>query len=451
MLSTIWDGLIVKDTLTSLNIKCPTERIPSPVHTVPGIPHLKSLTISYMDPLCYPDNFQILLHESPNIEHLKMHWSPRMRRERETSVNLNMYFGRIYSANKKMRLKSIAMQNLYCLGHEGNFLGMYDADYLESMTAIDATGGADDDGNMAFVAEPPKRLAPMPRLRILRGNKVSAHHCAGLAKMRPLQQYYLLSGRDLQDMDTPSSSRTGSIASPGSQISVSHRGSLYDGPRSVGGTPQSISDTKSSPGSVGNPFAAASTPASSTTPAPVVVLSRQYIDNICRVHGRTLTHLLILPQWRLSTDDIKLVTSSCVQMKQLGIGVQDSGFETLQLLVPNMPHLWALRILDPPKEWAPADDANDSMRPEDEWYEEKISDLTWHSGWDEIQWLGLGSRVFELLGPESARTPRNPSNSEDSEDDMDADSNQRRRVARRPLTAVKEVEIWKMDRKQIIF
>ena len=451
MLSIIWDGLVDKETLRTLTIRCPTDRMPSPVHTVPGMPHLKSLTISHIDPLCYPDNFQVMLHESPNIEHLKMHWSPRMRRERETSVNLNMYFGRIYASNRRMRLKSIAMQNLYCLGHEGNFLGMYDPDYLESMTAIDATGGADDEGNMAFVASPPKRLAPMPKLRILRGNKVSAHHCAGLAKMRPLQQYYLLSGQDLQELDTPTSSRTGSIASPGSQISVSQRGSLYDGHRSVSGTPQSISDARSSPSSVSNPYATASTPASSTTPAPVVALSQRYTDNIFRHHGRMLTHLLLLPQWRLSMDDLKQLTSSCICMRQLGIGVQNSGFETLQILVPNMPHLWALRILDSPKEWAPADDANDSMRAEDEWYEEKISDQTWQSGWDELQWLGLGSLCFELLGPESARTPRNSNDSEDSGDDMEADSNQRRRVARRPLLAVKDIEIWKMDRKQIIF
>ena len=375
-----------------------------------------------------------------------------MRRERETSVNLNMYFGRIYASPRKMKLKSIAMQNLYSLGHEGNFLGMYDPLYLEEMTAIDAAGGADDDGNMAFVVSPPKRLAPMPRLTMLRGNKVSTSHCARLQKMKGLKKYFLLSGRDLSEMDTPSSSRTGSVASPGSQISNSHKGSLYDGTRSIGGTPQSNPDTRSSPISVSNAFAPASVAGSAgSSDAPVIALSRQYQDNIFRFQGRTLTHLLLLPQWRLSIADLKQLTSSCICMQQLGLGVQDPGFETLQFLVPNMPHLRALRILDPPKEWGQTDNEHDTMQADDEWYEEKISDQTWQSGWDELRWLGLGSLVFELLSSEKPRSRYISSDSESSEDDMDADSDQRRRVARRPLTAVKEVEIWKMDRKQIIF
>ena len=454
MLSFNWDALAQKQTLRSVTIRCPSERVPSPIYNVPGMPNLKSLTITQMDPLCYPDNFQTLLHESLGLEHLKMHWSSRMRRERETSVNLNMYFGRIFASNTKLRLKSIAMQNLYCLGHEGNFLGMYNADSLEEMTAIDSTGGADDDGNMAFVAQPPKRLAPMPKLRFLRGNKVSSSHCGRLAKMAPLQEYYLLSGRELKELETPSSSRAGSIASPGSQISASHRGSLYDGPRSVDGTPQSIADTKSSPGSTGNPFSSGSTTGTAvSSDAPVIKLSRLYLDNVTRYHGRSLTRLLLLPQWRFTREELRQLTSSCVALRQLGIGVQDSSFETLQLIVPHMPHLWALRILDAPKEWGHSEDMHDSMDAEDAWYEEKISDQTWQSGWDDLRWLGLGSLVFELLDPEKVRhRPGDDSGGVDSsEDEMDADSNRRRRVARRPLTSVKEVEIWRMDRKQVVF
>lgn len=374
-----------------------------------------------------------------------------MRRERETSVNFNAYFGQICASNQKMRLKTIAMQNLYSIGHVGNFLGMYDPAYLETMTAIDATGGADDEGDMVFVTEPPRQLAPMPKLRMLRGNKVSTSHCGRLTKMRPLQEYYLISGRDLKEPDTPSSSRTGSIASPGSQISASHRGSLCDGSKSVGGTPQSNPDTTSSPGSISNPFAAPTPATNATGDAAVTTLGRQYMDSIFRYHGRSLTHLLLLPQWRLSVDDLKQLTSSCICMRELGLGVLNPSFETLQLIVPNMPHLRALRILDPPKERAHTDEVTDGIQTDNEWYEEKISDQTWQSGWDTLRWLGLGSLVFELLGPERSRPRSFSSVSNDSLDDMDADSDQRRRVARRPLSAVKEVAIWKMDQKKIVF
>ena len=450
MLSVVWETLVQKNTLTTLKIKFPTERMPSPIYTVPAMPYLKSLTVYDIDPLCFPDNLQTLFHESLNIEYLTMHWSPRMRRERETSTNLHMYFGKIWSATKKMKLKSLAMQNLYCLGQQGNFLGIYDPAYLESMTAIDATGGADDDANVSFVVEPPKRLAPMPRLRALRGNKVSRPNCDGLKKMAPLQRYFLISGRELHDDRTPSNSRTGSVASPGSQISDSQRGGLfYDGPRSVVGTPQSHGEHRVSPPSVSgsNPFAAASTP-SSMSDTPIINLGRDYIDNIFKHHGATLTHLLLLPQWRLTSKDIRMLTINCKKIEQLGMGLEDSSFDTLQSIIPNMRRLRALRILDPPANWAGMDGANGSPRAEDEWYEEKISDQTWQAGWDVLKWLGLGSQVFELLARERV-SPIANDNSDN--DDMDAEDSTRRRVVKRPLSAVREIDIWKLDKKTIVF
>jgi hypothetical protein len=449
MLSVVWETIVEKRTLKSLTVRFPSDRIPSPVYTVPGIPFLKSLTITDIDPLNYPDNLQVLLHESHAIEHLTMHWSPRMRRERETSTNLHMYFGKIYASNSKMKLKSIAFQNLYCLGHTGNFLGLYDPAFLEQMTQIDSTGGADDDANMSFVVEPPKRLAPMPRLRIIRGNKVSRPNCDALKRMAPLKKYFLLSGRELREDHTPSNSRGGSIASPGSHISDSNRGSLYDGPRSVGGTPQSIPDNKTSPSNASNPFTAATTPGSVSGPdAPIIHLGRDYMDNVFRFHGPTLTHLLLLPQWRLSPEYIRRLTLSCVNLQEVGIGVEDGSFDTLQAIVPNMRKLTSLRILDPPESWANLDGISESMQAEDEWYEEKISDQTYRPGWLQLKWLGLGNKVFELLGEEEA--PVDPDDR--YEDDMDTGKSYRRRVARRPLAAVMDtIEIWKMDQKKIVF
>lgn len=448
MLSVVWDALVQKQTLKSLKIRFPTDRIPSPIYTVPPIPHLKNLTIYDIDPLCFPDNLQTLLHESLSIEYLTMHWSPRMRRERETSTNLHMYFGKIWASSKKMRLKSIAMQNLYCLGQQGNFLGIYDPAYLESVIVIDATGGVDDDANISFVVEPPKRLAPMPRLRMLRGNKVSRPNCDGLKKMAPLREYYLISGRELREDHTLSNSRTGSVASPGSQSSDSHRsGMIYDGTRSAVATPQNQNDHRTSSPSVsgGNPFTTSLAPGS-TSDTPIINLGRDYMDNIFQFHGATLTHLLLLPQWRLSSKDIYLLTLSCKQMTQLGIGVEDINFETLQSIIPKMRKLKALRILEPPPTWAGMENAGDSPQEGGEWYEERISDQTWQAGWNTLQWLGLGSQVFELLGRENVTNRIG----DDEDSDMETDDTTRRRVVKRPLAAVREIDIWKMDQKKIV-
>ena len=220
----------------------------------------------------------------------------------------------------------------------------------------------------------------------------------------------------------------------------------------MGGTPQSQSEAKSSPG---NPFASAATTSSSSISnpdAPILALRQDYVDNIFRFHGASLTHLLLLPQWRLSPEDIRRLTISCTNLREVGFGVEDGSFETLQAIVPNMRKLSALRILDPPESWSNMDTVHESMQAEDEWFEEKISDQTWQSGWETLRWLGLGAMVFELLTGERLGSDGTMSDEEDEDDrdEMDAEPSQRRRVARRPLFTVKDVEIWKMDSKSVV-
>ncbi|MBE7180580.1 MAG: hypothetical protein INR71_05095, partial [Terriglobus roseus] len=54
-MQTIYQGLALRPTLTALRVKCPNQRITRPTYVVPPIRTLKSLWITDMDPLCYPD------------------------------------------------------------------------------------------------------------------------------------------------------------------------------------------------------------------------------------------------------------------------------------------------------------------------------------------------------------------------------------------------------------
>ena len=369
-----------------------------------------------------------------------------MRREREPSVNLLMYFGKIFMVERKLKLKSLGMQNMYAPNYEGHFLGMYDPNYLESMTAIDSSGGADDDANMSFVAQPPKRLAKMPRLRMLRGNKVSRQHCDGLKKMEPLQKYFLLSGRVLRDHrpgSTYAASEVGSVASPRSL-----RGSLKgNGHAPYGDTPQSNPESSHSltPGGHSMVNYGVSTPSSMTShDGPIINLGRDYLDNIFQFHGRTLTHLLLLPQWRLTTGDISRLCASCFSLQQLGCNVEAPRVETLGLFIPQLPKLSAIRILDNLEEWDFSEEDDTGV---ERWFDERIAREPLWKGRDKLKWIGLGDLVFEV----AKRVPDRVSGAMEDEDFAmnGEDRTYREMLVRRPLVTASDVEIWKMDRLDI--
>ena len=364
-----------------------------------------------------------------------------MRREREPSVNLHMYFGKIYMVERKLRLKSLAMQNMYSVNHEGHFLGMYDPEYLESMTAIDSSGGADDDANMSFVAQPPKRLAKMPRLRLLRGNKVSRQHCDGLRKMMPLQKYFLLSGRVLRDHrpgSTYSSSEVNSPVSPLASRKDSGHAPYGDTPRSM---PESHRSLTPSGRSVAN-FGASTSSSMTSADGPIINLGRDYISNIFQHHGSSLTHLLLLPQWRLSTSDLSRLCRSCFNLQELGCNLETPRVEMLSQIIPFLPKLFAIRLLDNLDEWDTPETENAVV---EQWFDDNIGGEPSWRGRGTLKWVGLGDSVFEVV-----KQPAGQANGDMEDEYMDGEERRlRERLVRRPLIAASDVEIWKMDRLDI--
>ena len=343
MLPNVWQGLVQRPRLVSLKVDYPTLRLPRLTTMVPPMPHLKSLHLKNLDPLCYPDNFSLLILRSKKLEDLKLHWSPRMREAREPSVNLHTYFGKCLAAKYQIPLKHLSFQNLFAFNEDG-FQDIVDSETIESFTLISSVGGDDDAAEIAFLDSSWKtmgRKPATPKLRMLRGDKISSMNASLLTTFSGMERYYLVTGRKLQSHPYI---ENGSIGTPGSNAVNGH------GNISGSASPESTSQGTSSH----NPCMAMAMNAQKSQPpfTPPAEpnsksrLGKDYIENISKCHGSTLRHLLLMPQWRLSSDDLARLVRSCPNLEQLGFGMELANFNMLRLLIPFLPKLYAIRILD---------------------------------------------------------------------------------------------------------
>ena len=282
MLPTVWMGLVQRPNLLDLTVRFPGTRFPRPTLVVPPIPKLISLKLTDIDPLCYPDDVSLLLYGSKNLRTLKMHWSSRMREAREPSVTLSSYFGKSIAMNYKMPLKSMAFHNLYAQ-HDSIVHDLFDST-VEEFSMISSAAGAGDSADMAFIdnnwrTSPPKTLPPF---KMIRGDKISTTHCSLLGRLKGLERYYLITGRKPKAMGI--------------------EGSTESTPCNADPCPVSVQS-----------------PVTPETPADpsLVSLGASYLDNIFKCHGSTLRHLLLMPQWRLSSEELARLVRSCPLLEQL--------------------------------------------------------------------------------------------------------------------------------------
>ncbi len=398
MLRTTWQGLAQKPTLTKLTIKFPNDRTPRPIATAPPLLNLQYLKITEIDPLCYPDDVSLLLLGSKNLRHLKLHWSSRMRDNREPSVHSGQLFGRMMASNYVMPLKSLSIQNLYI--HHGESC-MLSLDTIEELTLINSTSGLGNDGSTAFMDGTYRKPEGMVLtvLKSLRVDRVSHQLCEFLTHITGLEKLYLI----------------GPQPHP-------HRSSSKDQSNDTTPLPCSPDSTNSSSGSIDINH--------------IVSLKDDYIEAITQYHGKTLRHLLLLPQWRLTDEDIATIVRQCPNLEQLGIGADFSNFKNLRLLVPFLSNLTSMRLLGNP------DDASfvNKMREMDDLgiHEEKIGEETVNGQWSKLSWMELGADdlIFEVGKRESGKRELR---------ERDGRTGWRRKVAKRPFKMVEGIDIWRMD------
>lgn len=334
-----------------------------------------------------------------------------MREAREPSINLHSYFGKTIAAQYKMRLKSLAVQNLYAY-NEADFAYLFDEPVMESITFLTSIGGAEDADNMTFVdyswtnAQPKRELTSV---RSFRGDRISSHDCVMLQTFGNLQFFYLVTGRKPRDRPYESRSESGSNGS----AEETHSGLTFPRPTSR------------------SPF----TPVTPIEQLPVAKVGKECLESLCGSVGARLKHVLLMPQWRYSADDIARLVRCCPLLEQLGIGVEANAFQALRLLIPFLPQLYAIRILDAPNDWALSDHLSHQ---DDEWQEEAIGSETGLPGWERLRWVGFGDWVFEIIP--GTRIEREVEG---------GGVRFMKRVKKRTWESVKDVEIWSLDKVEL--
>ena len=413
MLPTVWQAITQKGTLKSLTIKFPDKRHPRPMAVVPPIPNLQALKITDIDPLCYADDISQLLLGSRKLSSLTLHWSPRMREAREPSTQPATYFGKVEAAGISMPLKKVAIYNLFAYDMRSCDC-IFNLNVVEEITFLNSTGGQGDDGSAVFTDvgwRKPANIA-VPRLKMLCIDKVSRAQCEFLGSISGLERLYLL-GPD---------NKTSQIRTP---------------PMSDTHSPSEVaSNTDSS---------------SSSSCSSIQALKGAYLDAIVRNHGPTLRHLLLLPQWRLTANDISLLIRHCPRLEQLAIGTEFENFKHLRLLIPFLPKLFAVRFLG--DEDQNGGTFTQKMRELDAkgLHAEKIGEECVNSEWSRIKYMELGGSdlIFEV-------GERYKIEDDDSPVEMDAEAevevegvekkeSWRRRVRRPTLEEVGHIEIWWME------
>ncbi|KAL8829531.1 MAG: hypothetical protein Q9170_006133 [Blastenia crenularia] len=192
MLPTVWQGL-EHSQIQHLTLKFPSSRTPKPVSMVPPIPTLVSLKVLDIDPLCYVDDISLLLAESKQLRDLSIVWSPRMREEKEPSVNLNAIFGRC--RGQPLKLRKVAIKNLFTHA-DGSCAGYYDPLTIEEITVINCMGGLGDGGASAFIECPARKIGPpLPQLKFVRGDKPWEGLVELLAQSSGIEKLYIPSPR----------------------------------------------------------------------------------------------------------------------------------------------------------------------------------------------------------------------------------------------------------------
>lgn len=341
-LKTLYQGLGVHNTLTSLTIKFPNSRIPRPSVMIPPIANLRAFKALDIDPLCYPDDMSVMLLHSKKLEDLRIHFSPRMRQEAESSLNLTTYFGRCFSAGYKLPLKHFAMQNFYG-ANTPNIANILDYDVCTSMCFLDMFGGLTGNSMNVFLDDTWKDVPAniLTNFKRSRCNEQAEQHVKLLSNASGMERFYMVNSRQ---------TRTGI-------------------------TPNSLPSVPATPGK-------------SPPDQESLALGKQYLYALTRHHGSTLKHLLLSDQWILGDDDVSELIRYCPNLEQLGLTMSSSDHCTLRLLLPFLPKLHSLRLF--------SNEFTDEIlrNPRNA---QQIGDDLEKTGAKQFRWLGLGDRVFRAF------------------------------------------------------
>ncbi|KAM0706136.1 hypothetical protein Q7P35_006685 [Cladosporium inversicolor] len=423
-LKILYEGLAVSDTLTKLTLKFPTSRVPRPTVIVPPMPNMKFFAAIDIDPLCYPDDISYLIAGSKKLIDLRLHFVPRIRREAENTLHMEAYFGRCFQNSEPLKLKHIAGQNWFgrkTLGTETVFQVML----AESMTFLDFFGGVHGNDANVYTDDTWNDMPPDFKFyyRTMRFNEFVPQHVALVRNSKGAEKVYIVGNQ----AGSPAISTTGGLHARSSKSGRDYI-TPEDSPSSIiASTATTGPSTASTTASLGSGSGSGSGSSSSDRAALRASFGPLYLDAFTTCHGATLQHFLLSPDWALTSADLVKLVSSCPNLTQLGLALAEDQFESLRLLIPFLPKIYALRILDP-------DGTRAMSTASDEEVARFIGRDTYIHNAMHIKWVeDLGrfwkiGEVFEaLLEDGSGRTEM------------------RKRVQSVPREELAQVEIWKLD------
>jgi hypothetical protein len=412
-LKTLYQGLAARNTLTSLTIKFPSSRLPRPSVCIPPMPNLKAFAATDIDPLCYPDDISVLIHGSKKLLDLRLHFVPRMRRMAEPSLSMEAYFGRCFKHGDGPKLKHMAMQNWFgpITGQIGSVLMIEDC---ESMTFLDVYGGVQGGDANVYVDDTWKDMPPDTEFHFttMRFNEFAPQHVNMIKNSTGAQKVYIVGDRS----GAPAMSSTSNNNKFSSKADADYI-TPEDSPSSSSTAAATSATSTSARGSSH----------STTRSATIASFGPLYINALTTHHGSTLQHLLLPPDWPFTATDLGALIRCCPHLSQLGIALAEDQFQTLRLLVPFLPNIYALRILDP-------DGSRATIPATDEEVMTAMGrNICTHTS-AKIKWIGDLGKIWKVGGEFEALC-----------EDGGGRTEMRRRVTRVPMEEVAHVEIWKLD------
>ena len=412
-LKTLYQGLAARNTLTSLTIKFPSSRLPRPSVCIPPMPNLKAFAGIDIDPLCYPDDISVLIHGSKKLVDLRLHFAPRMRRMAEPSLSMDTYFGRCFKNGDGPQLKHLAMQNWF--GPNTNSIGaVLNLETCESMTFLDVFGGVQGGDANVYVDDTWKDMPADTKFhyRTMRFNEFAPQHVNMIKHSTGAQKVYIIGDRTGAPAIS-STSNTNSLSSKADADYITPEDSPSSSSTAAAASTVSTSGRRDS--------------RSAARSATIASYGPLYLNAFTTYHGSTLQHFLLSPDWALTATDLGTLIRCCPNLTQLGLAIAEDQFQTLRLLVPFLPKLWAFRILDP-------DGSRATIPATDEQVTTAMGRDIYTQTDASIKWIGDLGRVWKVGGEFEALC-------EDGSGMMET----RRKVTCVPREEVAHVEIWKLD------
>jgi len=257
---------------------------------------------------------------SKKLRDLKMQWSPRMIDSKKPTVRLHDYF-RKTTGSSRLRVKKLAFQNLYTEETDDLFKAI-DQERIEEVTILNSSSCT---FSMLFHDPSIRSRHPSPiakpGFKVMKHDKISRAHCEFLGSMMGLEQIYFVNQDARYYIERPS-------ASP---PAIFRRSSVGE-----------MDTIRVLPNGTSHP-----SPTFTESPIAQLALKDNYFTTILSNHGQWLTHLLLSATWQLSTSMIARLVHTCPNLVQLGYATETSSFDTMNLLIPFLRNLTAIRLLVP--------------------------------------------------------------------------------------------------------